>query len=489
MSSQEKTDKNSADSAPGDLVCQESVAGEGWCVELLTDEPSLAAFLKVTTSHDDSPPKAEEVLEFLKEQNLTLADKERAQVSTTISQATKKGVYGPIRITQGTLPVDGVDGSVQWHVARPNMPKALSSPSASVDYKDRFALVNVRRGQQILKITEPTKGMPGKDVFGREIPFKEGTPAEFRTGKNVESKGSSGTMIALTDGYVDVASGTVSVEPVLLVQKDVDLAVGNIDFIGPVKINGDVLDGFHVKAGQGIEVSGMVEGAVLEAGAAIEIKGGVAGKGKGRITCAQGFQARYVNDVAIEAGGDVIVQNSIVSCTVKSLGSVEVASGGIRGANVVAKHFVRSPEIGSEVGVRTIVIVGVDYGLKDDLVNLERELAVVKENQVKIRTALGPLVRNPELVSKLPKPKAEAAEKLMAQLKKLNEMAVRLTTKRDACTEQMSVEDNVWIEVDKMIFPGVMMQIGTCRRTFEVEVPGPLKVVPEPESGSLRIRR
>jgi len=471
------------------LKCCETLDGKTFKIELLSDEDALTGYLRIITAGDGQAPTTETIVDFFKDHSLAAGPDALKAVDEILSSAAKKGVYGPVLVARGEAPLDGQDGSVEWLVERPDIPKTPTSSSSKVDYKERTPIVNVRQGQKLLRIKPPVEGKPGSNVFGTEIPCKEGQAPGVRKGRNVEFDDSTGNMLALTAGYVEFDGDIISVEPVLIVKKDVDLTVGNIDFIGPVKVNGDVLDGFRVKSGQQIEVAGVVEGAILESEGPVVVQGGVAGKGKGRIIVKGDFEARYVSEVYIEAAGDIRVQNSIVNSTLKSRGMVEVSSGGIRGANVVARRGVRSPEIGSELGVRTIVVVGVDYGLKDRLMTLERELGVVKEAIAKIKGALGPVKGKAELISQLPPEKAAIAHKLVAQLKKMLVKCKSLTESRDELLSRMSVDDGVCIEVDKKIYPGVMMQIGTCRRSFEVEVLGPLKLAPEPESGSIRVRR
>jgi len=467
----------------------DSLKADNRVLELLLNPQRTAAFVRIATSAENAAPSAEEVKNFLQDHGVNLADYAEARIAQVVEAANAEGSFGPVAVAEGKAPVNGEDGRIEWFVRRPTASRPQVKKGARVDHKERDLIVNISKGQKILTVRDATPGTPGRDVFGEELPCQPGQPAEVKRGKNVDFMPDGKTLASTCAGYLDLSGNTVSVEPVLVVKGNVDLSVGNIDFIGPVKVNGDVLDGFHVKAGEGIEVSGMVEGAFLEAAKQITVVGGVAGKGKGRITCKGTLEVRYLNDVYVETGGDIKVHNSVVNSTVKSLGRVDVLSGGIRGASVVARDGLRSPEIGSELGVRTVIVVGMDYDLKDELVTLEREIGVLKQTIYKIEAALGPLVSNAELLSNLRPDKAEAASKLMAQRQKLNERQARLSASRDDVLTRMQVNEGVWVEVDKTIFPGVVMQIGTCRRTFEMEVMGPVKLCPDVENGSIRVRR
>ena len=467
----------------------DSLKGENRLLELMCDPLRLLAFLRISTTVEKAAPSLDDANSFLRDHDLTLDDKAQDTLKKLIEAAAGEGVFGPVIVARGKMPVNGEDSRIKWFFRKPNTPMAQSVKGARIDHKERNALVNIGKGQKILTITEATEGTPGADVFGSEIPCRPGQAIDMKRGKNIDLAQDGRTFVSTCPGYLDIAGNTVSVEPVLNVKGDVDLSVGNIDFVGPVKVSGDIIDGFHVKTPEEIEVSGMVEGAFLESGKHITVTGGVAGKTKGTVVCKGPLEARYLSEVYVETGGDIKVQNSIVNATVKSRGRVDVLSGGIKGANIVARNGVRAPEIGSELGVRTIIVVGMDYDLKDRLVTLEREVAVLKQTMYKIEAALGPLLANTEMISRLDPAKAEVAKKLMAQRDTLRAHQKRLSAGRDDVLTRMQVNEGVWVEADKMIFPGVVMQIGTCRRTFETEVVGPVKLSPDFETGSINVHR
>ncbi len=488
MSDKDISPEHSADGQV-QLKLLDSSKSDNSALELLCDNDRVVAFIRITTLADNAAPSAEEVKSFLLEKGVQLAELAEKNIASAVASARAKGTVGPALVARGRKPEDGKDGVVKWLVRRGDESAGRAAAGARVDYKERNVITNITRGQKILTISEPTAGTPGMDIFGNELPCRPGQPADARRGKNVDVSEDGKTFMAACAGYLDQTGVVVAVEPVLTVKGDVDLSVGNIDFVGPVKVSGDILDGFHVRSAEDIDVSGMVEGAFLDAGKCISVTGGVAGKGKGRVTCKGAFEARYLNDVYVETDGEIKVHNSIVNSTVKSLGRIDVLSGGIKGANVVARDGLRSPEIGSDLGVRTIVVVGMDYDLKDRLVTVEREMGVVKQTMYKIEAALGPIASQPEMVSRLADEKAQVAKKLIAQRDKLREHHKRLSAARDDVLTRMQVNEGVWVEVAKAIFPGVVMQIGTCRRTFEVEVAGPVKLCPDLENGTILVRR
>jgi len=464
--------------------------GDAKDIQLLVSPDRLAAYVNVVFHTRERSVTVDELLAFLQEQKVKVVEEGMANIEKAVGEAVQAvGTLGPVLVARGSAAKKGRDGRIEWLVPPPEALREKKIAVGRVNYREYHQIVNVRQGQKILSIVPHTPGEPGEDIFGVAINCEGGQPVSMRKGKNVEVAPDGKEFIAQVTGMLQVSADVVLIEPIIVVPNDVDMSVGNINFVGPVKVTRDVRDGFHVKAGKEIEVGGMAEGAVLESESFIRIQGGVAGKGRGRILCKGNLEAKYLSEVSVEAGGDVIVANSITNSTVKSLGRVVVNSGGIRGANVIAQKGLHAPELGSESGVRTIVIVGFDYHLKDRFANLEGELSAIREAVEKIETALGPLLTDADLISILPPEKSEIARRLMTQLDVLVKRGNELAARRDAMVAKMQAGSDMFIEVTKKIFAGVVMQIGTCKRTFELEVTGPVKIYPDMENASVRVSR
>ncbi len=466
----------------------DSHKGEGYEIRLLSDDAALEAFVEVEFSLPDAGVTSADVMRFLANAHVTVAADARAALTKAFEARGGSGKLGPLRVARGKEARPGADGKIDWFImAKEAAPETTTT--GRVDYRERNAIINVRQGDKILRIVPPTDGTAGADVFGNPIPSQSGRPVAVRKGKNVEATPDGAEFFAQAAGKLETTGDVVSVEPNLVVQGNVDLTVGNIDFIGPVRVNGDVLEGFRVTSGKEIEVTGMVEAADLEAGEFIRVGGGVTGKGKASVACKGTLEARYLNEACVEAGGDVVVANSIVNSTVKSRGKVIVNSGGIRGSQVVAQKGLKCPELGSDMGVRTIIVAGVDYDLKDQLVNVEREIGVIRETVERIEKALGPLLADGAIITTLPPAKAGIARKLMVQMDMLMNRSSELAGRRDALNSKMAVASGISVEVARKIYPGVVMQIGNCRRTFELDVTGPLRLFPDVENASIRVSR
>ena len=98
-------------------------------------------------------------------------------------------------------------------------------------------------------------------------------------GRNVHMAEDGATLIADINGLVTFIGGKINVEEIFTVPGDVDLKTGNVMFLGTVIVQGNVEDGFSVKASGNIEVRGSVGKCEIIAEGDIIIHQGVAGKG------------------------------------------------------------------------------------------------------------------------------------------------------------------------------------------------------------------
>lgn len=109
------------------------------------------------------------------------------------------------------------------------------------------------------------------------------------------------------------------VELIYMVLK-VGLVSGNINFDGNVVIKGDVDVGMMVCVIGDIEIGGVVDLVILEVGGNIVVKGGVigllvyVGSGNYYICCGGIFNVMYVQQVIIEVGDSIFIDDMVLQC-------------------------------------------------------------------------------------------------------------------------------------------------------------------------------
>jgi uncharacterized protein (DUF342 family) len=129
-----------------------------------------------------------------------------------------------------------------------------------------------------------------------------------------------------------------------------------------VKIKGAVREGFSVIAAGDIEIREMVEGAHVESTGNIVIQGGIRGMGKGRVVAGGSLKLGFADQAYIRSGSDISVKNAILHSDVAAQHSVTVMGGQksqIAGGKIQAGVEVVCQTLGSEMGTKTEVVVGI----------------------------------------------------------------------------------------------------------------------------------
>ncbi|MCX7934039.1 MAG: FapA family protein, partial [Planctomycetota bacterium] len=281
----------------------------------------------------------------------------RQEPLLAIAQAAAEGRQRAEEVVAvGTPVVEGRDAYLEFHKRPAGVGGGGDIEAAKVDYREYRAFDNVKAGDLIATLHPAQEGEGGTDVFGKSIPVKNPRELTVLAGENVAYDPANGQFTATASGYVAYERGKIEVRPVYVVRGDVDLTQGNIRFIGRVEVGRDVRDAFEIQAEAGIVINGTAEACILRSGKEITIRGGVTGKGKGRIEAKESLITRFLDGVEVVCGGEVIVQKEIVNSKVYSLGRVMVRDGTIVGSEVVALRGILAREVGSELGVKTSLI-------------------------------------------------------------------------------------------------------------------------------------
>lgn len=106
---------------------------------------------------------------------------------------------------------------------------------------------NIKSGDIISKKIPATRGTPGMDVYGNIVEARDGKDKFFFKGKNVKESEDGQELLSAIDGRVAYVNQMINVYPVLEIEGDIDLSVGNIDFVGTVFIKEKYQKGFRLR--------------------------------------------------------------------------------------------------------------------------------------------------------------------------------------------------------------------------------------------------
>lgn len=293
-----------------------------------------------------------------------------------------KPVYKePVRVAQGQKTVNGDDAKIQYLFETDRSKVHLEEKNGKVDYKELHLVQNVVEGQALARKVPAKQGVPGRTVTGKMLPARNGKDLPLPLGKNVRASEDGLTIIANVNGEATYIGGKINVETVFNINGDVDLKTGNQFFLGTIVVNGNVEDGFSVKATGNIEVRGNVGKAELSAEGDIIIHQGMAGKGSGSVIAGKNLWAKFVENAKISVGENVIVTQSIINSDITADKRI-VCSGG-KHAAIIGGHYraceeINAKSIGSPSGgAETILEVGSDPKSRTRLEELDGKLRLL----------------------------------------------------------------------------------------------------------------
>ncbi|MBU1228442.1 MAG: FapA family protein [Proteobacteria bacterium] len=307
------------------------------------------------------------------------------------AKAGGKAVEGVV-VAQGQAPAHGENGRLELLCGE----QACAEPPdehARLDYHQRNLFHVAEQGQDIARLRQPTKGVPGRDVANGPIPAKDGAPLRLQTGKNVETLEGGALFRAKIAGVVLATKGGLDMSELLSIPGDVDFGSGNIQLAqGSLRVGGTVRTGFTVEVPGQVLVEGMVESARIIAGGDVIVRGGIfmSGDETAHVEAGGSVVAAFTHNAQVQAAGDVTVTMSMVGSKTNK-GSRVTAGGFLRvtdpkgrimGGTVISAKGVEVFDAGSDRGMVTTLALSHETPEIEALIKEMRELKVLKARAV-----------------------------------------------------------------------------------------------------------
>ena len=276
-------------------------------INLRVSSDNLVAYIRVRLADQRQTVTPEDILSVLSAQGITYGiDHEAIQ-----NYCENRLFFTELTAARGVAPIPGENGTVTYNFRTDGTIQLKENESGVVDYKDLGTVQNVKQGDVLAVATPAKDGVDGMNIFGEPIPFKPGAPGVVTAGQNTILSEDGMSVIAAIDGSVELRGNAVCVDDVVSIKGDVNSAVGNIDAVSSVIIQGDVREGFTVKSAKDITVKGIVEGATLIAGGNINIMSGMNGMGIGKLQAQGNIVSKYIENTTVECGGGRGVRETI----------------------------------------------------------------------------------------------------------------------------------------------------------------------------------
>lgn len=341
-------------------------------VSVYSTRDKMKALIMVSEQFKDDFPNIEEIMEVVGKHGVVFgvdAEKIREFVK-------QKPCGNKVVVAEGKSVTHGVAGKLDFLVELSDVGKPQLLANGRVDHMELKKLVNVRKGQELIRRIPPTPGEDGVTVLGVGIRPPEPEDVHLAPGVGTEiSEKDPNILIASNDGALIVDSGgLIEVRTSRTITSDIDYSTGNITFAGDLKIMGSVRSGFSVSSEGKLEIFGSIEDATIQSDSEIDIRGGASGKKKGLITCRGDVKVKHLENFKVKAHKDLSVTNSILHSDIYSGGYIK--AGSVIGGQVRVTHGLQVDEIGTESGVKTVIMIGHD----DHITNLKMELEEEIEN-------------------------------------------------------------------------------------------------------------
>lgn len=345
-------------------------------------------------------PTLEDAMKVLSYEGVSYGIDEEA-VSKVISYKSKDFT----KVAEGLQPENGVDAELNFLFPIPgtynvNQEIALKEDkNGNVDFHELNNLKNVVVGEILLEKTPPTPGTPGKNVLGLPVKQAPGRDKKIGVGKNVLLTQDGLKVVSKIDGEPSFFQNVINVYPTHTINGDINFKTGNVSFLGTVVVKGNVTSGFKISAEGDVIIQGVVEAAEIVAKGNITINGGVSGMGKCLLQCGGDFTAKYVDNVVLKCGGNIMVRESIMYSQIVCEGSIDatLGKGLIVGGDIKVGEVIHAKTIGSRLGTVTCLELGVKQKFSQELDEINDKIKENEKTLEKIGAILVALEKLPDL--------------------------------------------------------------------------------------------
>lgn len=375
----------------------------------------------------------------------------------------KNGEYGhSLLIAKGDPPVDGTNGYLKYYFEQTSVAEMKEDEFGNVDYRDLGIIKNISKGTVIADIIPETEGTPGKDVRGVVSKQFPGKPAKIHHGNGVEVSEDGTQLLAADSGNLRWNKDHFVVDKVLTISDDVDLSVGNIDFIGDIVIKGNINESFIVKADGDITVSGNITGATVTAGGNLTSKLGVINS---EVDVAGDMNVSFCENSTINVKGSCTAQ-SFVGCKLFCNGTLTAKGGksAIVGGKYTCLSDVEANYIGSDTYIRTVITLGNVAILAEEKTEHEKKLKEYTQQLEQLNMVCETLQKQKK-AGQLPHQREEmlatsirAKYGHMKAIKAINDRIAEIDKEIDG-------NNDLKVIVNRAVFPGVTIKINSTKMT------------------------
>lgn len=363
-----------------------------------------------------------------------------------------------ICVAKWDAPIDGVDGTIKYYYNTDAHLAPVENENGEVDYKNLGVVRNITSGTPIATITLPTEGSPGKDIMGRVIAQKKGIAVNVKVGKGTSLINDGQEIIASVDGNLVYRDGSFNVDETLIINGDVEVATGNIDFIGAVNIKGSVFEGFRVTSKRSVTISGSVNNAEVIADEDISIKIGAINS---KIYSKGNIKLGFCENCKIHADGNIESVSFVGGEVFAGEKMIASGKGVIVGGKYTALDGMEASVIGSENYTKTEITLGNNAVLNKEKADLEKQIETMNDQADQLGKMLITLSEQAKK-SKLSPEREQLKGQMLRNRLKLQSEVKKCIARIAEIEEELKQMQNLSVGAKRMFYPGVTLRINNC---------------------------
>lgn len=348
-------------------------------------------------------------------------------------------------------------------------------PYNSSNPEDLESFDEVAQEEEIATVNPPIKGTSGTNILGEEQPCPASRSVDFRLNPNIKklTTGDRISLVALTGGHLSKYNDEIAINRELIVSGDVTVHRGSLIYGYDTIINGNICEKVSMSIGGNMRVKGLVSQAQIQVAGELEIDKGIFGKGDCKISVQGNIHCIYMNETHLDCESFIHIEKEILNSHTWTQSSLISPNATIVGGTHFAQDKFEINAIGSELGLKTLIVLGID----------KREYQIENKLLPEIENLRERLVRSKDLLKGATHLNRESLQNSVEELtNEIESREAEIEYNRSNMKEQ---NPNASLVVTDTIYPGTTILICGAEKIVGEKIKGPTQIKADGEQISL----
>lgn len=391
-----------------------------------------------------------------------------------------------IVIAEGLKAENGRDAEVKYIENLVKKPRIGEDGRA--DFSDMSFIFEIEKDAWLGEKIPATEGKVGKNVMGKEIPAKAGKNLilKYNHDSVYESEEQGKTIIrAKTSGVLDDSNGMVSILKHLVVETDIGVETGDLEFDGSITVKGTVLPGYSIRSTGDIfiEAQDGVSGAksIESTHGDVFIRGGVFGHAKTIIKAGGNIFLKHTNEAILHADEEICVDAYAIGSTMyaKTV-KLDEHKGRIIGGYIEAKISIQAAIAGNIHERRTELVIS-SLDKREKMGEVRHKAAKIQELETDSKDLYMKIEQLKPVLSKMSPKQLELFEDTKYQYDVKKSSITQLNFEIHNVLREIAEAGNEFVHISLDAHPGTIIKIGKLSTMIKSKTNGMFKI----ENGEL----